>query len=119
MNHDGYMQHAKGVKLQITPICISYQSRWTQSSIFRTVLSSMRVMEATEQTSLIALDVLYPEVCKLCDFTKMSHQATIICMKLLICLISLKRARDEMGRSNKVLHGKCYALVIICVCVHG
>ena len=73
-------------------------------------------MEATEQTSLIALDVLYPEVCKLCDLKKKkSHQASIICMKLMICLISLKRARDETGRSNKVLHGKRYALIIICV----
>ena len=78
------------------------------------VLPSMRVMKATEQTSL---DVMYPEVFKLCDFKKISHQASIICIKLMICLISLKRACDETERSNTVLHGKRYALIIICVCV--
>ena len=58
------------------------------------VLPSMRDME--EQKSFIALDVLYPDVCKLCDLKTISHQASIICMKSMNCLISLKRARDEI-----------------------
>ena len=32
-------------------------------------------------------------------------------------LFYLKRARDETGRSNKVLRGKHYAMIVICVCV--
>ena len=36
-------------------------------------------------------------------------------------LFDFKRAKDETGRSNKVLHGERYALMFICVCVmiHG
>ena len=80
------------------------------------VLPSMRVMEATEQTSLIALDVLYPEVCKLCDLKIISHQASIICKELIICLISNEQGmkREE---ATKYISGKRYALIVICVCV--
>ena len=37
---------------------------------------------------ILALDVLHPEVCKLCELKIISHQASIICMKLMIYLIS-------------------------------
>ena len=38
-------------------------------------------------------------------------------MKLMIYLISNEQARDETGRSNKVLRGEHYALIVICVFV--
>ena len=56
------------------------------------------------RTNILALDVLYPEVCRLCELKIISHQASIVCRKLVICL----------GRSNKV---KPYALIFICVFV--
>ena len=80
------------------------------------VLPSMRDMEAAEQKSLIALDVLYPDVCKLCDLKIISHQASIICMKSMNCLISLKRAREII--TLKTLCPDCY----LCLCnelIHG
>ena len=40
------------------------------------------------RANILALDVLYPEVCKLCELKIISHQASMICRKLVICLIS-------------------------------
>ena len=32
------------------------------------------------RANILALDVLYPEVCKLCELKIISHQASIICI---------------------------------------
>ena len=50
------------------------------------------------RANILALDVLYPEVCKLCELKKISHQASIICMKLVICLISNEQMKREEAK---------------------
>ena len=52
------------------------------------VLPLMRVMEASMRANILALDVLYPEVCKLCELKIISHQASHVDN-----LFDLKRAR--------------------------
>ena len=56
------------------------------------------------RANILALDVLYPEVCKLCELKIVSHHAGVYYMYEVDDLFDFKRARDETGRSNKVLH---------------
>ena len=72
------------------------------------------------RANILALDVLYPEVCKL---KIISHQASIMCMKLIICLISneqgIKREKQQSTYYvENVICPDCY----LCLCnemIHG